>query len=206
MPDLPIVAPGYEPEYEAPEAEDVGGCLANRCVLNKETFAEAMDLALRTPFFRVLRIGEPCLAAVALGLLIWAVVKRLGATTIGFYSLLLAALLYFFLQQFVFYPKRAVKNQLLRQASDYGTLELENRLYFKAENVANRRGEAEELLHMPYDRLKRIVAGERLIVLITKRKNAIPLDRDGFENGTAEDLLRLLAEKAPAAKVYRVRG
>ncbi|MCR5552421.1 MAG: YcxB family protein [Oscillospiraceae bacterium] len=205
MTDLPPVAPGYETEYDLPEAEDVSGCLANCCVLNKETLTEALSLALRTPLFRVLRILEPCLAAIALGLLIWALVKQLGTAPVLFYGLLLAALLYFYLQQFVLYPKKAVKNQLIRQGTDYGTPELENWLYFKEENVANRRGEAEELLHMPYDKLRRIIVGERLIVLVTKSRNSIPLDRAGFENGSAEDLLRLLARKAPDAKLYHIK-
>lgn len=205
MPDLPPVAPGYEPEYEAPQPEDVSGCLSNRCLLNEQTLTEAMKLAMQTPLFRVLRIGEPCLMAVSLVLLIWALVKKLGATPVLFYGLLLAALLFFYVQQIVLYPRRAVKNQLLRQAEDYGTLELENRLYFKEENVANRRGEAEELLHMPYEKLRSVREGERLIILITKRKNTVPLDKNGFENGTAEDFWRLIAVKAPKARCVRMR-
>jgi len=204
MSDLPPVAPGYETEYGT-EVEDVSGCLSNCCVLDRQTLTEAMALALKTPFFRFLRILEPCLAAVSLGLLIWALVKGLGTTPVLFYSLLLAAPVYFWLQQFVLYPRRAVKNQLLRQYADFGSEVPENRLYFKAENIANRRGEAEELLHMPYTKLRKVIEGSRLIVLVTKSRNAIPLDRAGFENGDAEDLLRLLAEKAPAAKRYDLR-
>lgn len=205
MTDLPPVAPGYETEYELPETEDVSGCLTNRCILNRDTLTEAMSLALKAPFFRFLRILEPCLMALSLGLLIWALVKRLGTTPVLFYGLLLAALLYFYLQQFILYPQKAVKNQLIRQGTDYGTLELENWLYFKDENIANRRGEAEELLHMPYEKIRKVIEGRELIVLVTKSRNSIPLDRRGFTNGTAEDLLRLLAEKAPEAKRYQVR-
>ena len=58
---------------------------------------------------------------------------------------------------------------------------------------------------MPYTKLRKVIEGSRLIVLVTKSRNAIPMDRAGFENGDAEDLLRLLAEKAPAAKRYDLR-
>ena len=201
MAELPPIAPGYEPED--PPVEDVSGCLSNRCVLDKSTLNEALRTAMDTPFFRVLRILEPCLMAVTLGLLIWAAVKGLGATPILFYSLLLTALVYFYLQQFVLYPRRAVKNQILRQALNDGATAPENLLYFKAENIANRRGDAQELLHMPYEKIKRVTESRRLIVLTTRSKNLIPLDKSGFACGTAEDLWQLLAEKCPKADLRR---
>ncbi len=203
MSDLPIVAPGYEPE-EAPERENLEGVLCNRCVLDEKTLREAMDAAMRTnPALRVGRILEPILAVLALGLLILAAVTRAGLTAILLNAFLLLMLTYFYLQQFVIYPRRAVKNQLLRQARDDGTLTLENRLFFREENVANLRGEADEPLHMPWSKIKSAAASGRLIVLTTKSKNVIPLDRKGFSEGTEEDFWRLLRRHAPQAKIRK---
>ena len=155
---------------------------------------ETIGVAMNRPFFRVLRILEPLLMLFSLGLGIWAFREGRMELVIrcGF---LLAMLLFFFLQQLVIYPRKAVKNQLRRQAMDDGAAELENRLWFTEENVANRRGESEQILHMGYDKLKRVARTPRLIVLTTLRNRLIPLDRSGFENGTEEDLLRLLYEK-----------
>lgn len=203
MPELPVVAPGYEPEDDAPQPEDVSGCLSNRCVIDETTLRRAMAAAVKgTPLLRVLRVAEPVLAVLALGLLIWAALRKDTVTVIRM-GFLVAMLVYCYLQQFVLYPRRAVKRQLLRQARDDGTLSLENYLYFKPENVANRRGEAEELLHMPYDRVKRVTSSDGLIVITTRRKNLIPLDPDGFFNGTEADFWRLMRTKAPKAKLGR---
>ena len=200
MSELPIVAPGYE---EEPEVEDVTGLLANRCVVDRETLTEAMDAAMHTPFFRVLRVAEPILMLASLGLLLWSVFDHLGAAPIIRWSFVLAMLLYFYWQQFIRYPKKAVENQLVRQAVDEGTLAPETWLYFKEENIARRRGEAEELLHMPYGNIKRLLETDRLLVIATRRRRLIPLDKAGFENGTAADFLRLIAEKCPKIKQYR---
>lgn len=203
MSDLPVVAPGYEPE-DAPERENLEGVLCNRCILDEKTLREAMDAAMRTnPALRVGRILEPVLAALALGLLILAAVTRAGLTAILLNAFLLLMLTYFYLQQFVFYPRKAVRNQLRRQISDDGAAELENRLFFREENVANLRGEAEVPLHMPYGKIKRVFADGRLIVISTASKNTIPLDREGFSNGTEEDFWRLIRRLAPQAKIRK---
>ena len=197
MSDLPMIAPGYE--TEGPQYEDVSGCLTNRCVIDKQTLTEAMHAALNTPFFRRLRIAELCLMVLSLGLLIWSIVGGLGlmpAIWSGFALLMLA---YFFWQQFLRYPKNAVRNQLTRQARDDGSAALENWLYFQEENIANRRGEAEELLHMPYTKIRLLLETRRLYVLKTKSKNLIPLDKSGFTNGTGDDFRKLLARKCPRA-------
>lgn len=205
MSDLPIVAPGYEPE-EAPAREDLEGVLMNLCVIDEKTLRQTMQAALRTnPALRILRVAEPVLALAVLGLLIYSIVVDAGATAVLINAFMLIMLCYFYLQQFVFYPKKAVKNQLQRQAVDDGTLTLENRLYFREENVANRRGESDQLLHMPYSRIRSAAADGRLIVLTTKSKNTIPLDREGFANGTEEEFWRLLRTKAPQAKLRKQR-
>ena len=194
MSDLPIVAPGYAPEPELPETEALSGVLCNVCILNKAVLTETIGVAMNRPFFRVLRILEPLLMLFSLGLGIWAFREGRMELVIrcGF---LLAMLVFFYLQQLVIYPRKAVKNQLRRQAMDDGAAELENRLWFTEENVANRRGESEQILHMDYDTLKRVTRTPRLLVLTTRRNRLIPLDRAGFENGTEEELLRLLYEK-----------
>ena len=71
MSDLPIVAPGYV--EDGPEAEDLSGCLVNTCVLSRAVLTETIRAAMNRPVFRVLRIVEPALALLCLGLLIWAV-------------------------------------------------------------------------------------------------------------------------------------
>jgi len=197
MPDLPIVAPGYAPEE--PEAEDLSGCLANTCVLDRAVLTETMQAAMNRPFFRVLRVGEPLLALLCLGLLIWAVTdgQPRYAVWCGF---LLVMLGFFYVQQFLLYPKKAVKNQLLRQLRDDGAAELENRLYFTQESVANRRGNSDQVLHMDYSKLKGITETRSLIILTTKANRLISLDKNGFTNGTAQDLKQLLAEKCPQIK------
>lgn len=198
MSDLPIVAPGYE--ESPPEVEALSGCLTNTCVLNGSVLAEALASAMDRPLFRVLRIGEPVLALLCLGLLIWALAdgQPRFALWCGF---LLAMLCFFYVQQFLWYPKKAVKNQLLRQAMDDGAAELVNRLYFTQENVANRRGDGDLLLHMDYGRIKRVTETHRLIVLTTKANHLIPLDKAGFENGDAEDLKKLLAAKCARLRI-----
>ena len=203
MSDLPIVAPGYEPE-EAEEQENLDGVLMNLCVIDEATLRETMAAAMRTnPALRILRIAEPVLGVITLGLLIYSLIVGAGATAVLINAFMLIMLTYFFVQQFILYPKKAVKNQLRRQAADDGTLALENRLYFREENVANRRGEGDLLLHMPYGKIRRAAADGRLIVLTTKSKNTIPLDRGGFFNGTEEDFWALLAKKAPQAKIKK---
>ena len=192
MPELPMVAPGYEDEYldETPE-----GCLMNLCVLDRGVLTEAMEASMKRPFFRVLGGIELAVLLAAAGLLIWALAARQSALTVLEAVFLLAMAGFFYLQQFVLYPRRAVKNQLLRQALEDGAEALENRLWFTPENVANRRGEGDQLLHMPYENIKAVTETERLIVLTTRRNRLIPLDKAGFTNGTAEDLYRLLEDK-----------
>lgn len=195
MPDLPMIAPGYGPEDESDEAEALAGCLSNTCVIDKSVLTECMRAAMRRPFFRVLRWIELLVMAAALGLLIWAVAAKQSTSTILQAVFLLVMAAFFFVQQFLLYPRRAVKNQLLRQAVDDGTTELRNRLWFTEENVANRRGDAEEIRHMEYKKIKRVTETRRLIILTTRRNRLIPLDRSGFENGTEEDFRKLLAAR-----------
>jgi len=199
MSELPAVAPGYEDDVPQ-EDEALSGCLMNTCVIDKAVLTESMRAAMRRPFFRVLRIVELIVIAAALGLLIWAIAAGQSASTILQAAFLLAAALFFFVQQFLLYPRRAVKNQLLRQATDEGTVALENRLWFTPENVANRRGEGDELRHMDYKKIKRVSETKNLILLTTRRNRLISLDKKGFENGTAEDLYRLLDRKCPKLK------
>ena len=139
------------------------------------------------------------LAAVSLGLLIWALAD--GQTRFALWcGFLLLMLGFYYVQQFVRYPKKAVKNQLRRQAVDDGAEELVNRLYFTEENIGNRRGDSDLVLHMDYGKLKRITETPNLIVLTTKANRLISLDKTGFENGTAEDLKKLLQNKCPNIK------
>ena len=204
MPDLPIVAPGYAEEIEsAPEDEALSGCLMNTCVIDKAVLTESMRAAMRRPFFRALRTVELIVIAAALGLVIWSVAAKQDTSTLLQALFLLAAALFFFVQQFLLYPRRAVKNQLLRQATDEGTVALENRLWFTPENVANRRGDSEELRHMDYGKIKRVSETRRLILLTTRRNRVIPLDKKGFSNGDSGELYKLLALKAPKAKIER---
>ena len=199
MTELPFIAPGYEAR-EPEEPQVPAGALTNLCVIDKSVLAEAMAGAMRTPFLRFLRVLEPILAALALGLLLWAILARRGAGPVLWGAFLLTMVLFFYLQQFILYPRRAVRNQLTRQILEDGTDRLENRLYFTEENVANRRGQGDALLHMDYSKIKRVSGTKRLILLTTRANRVIPLDRAGFSGGTAEDLLRLLREKAPGAK------
>lgn len=200
MSDLPVVAPGYEgPEVES-ELEVLSGCLMNVCVIDKAVLSETMKAAMRRPFFRFLFWMELIVMAAALGLLVWAVSTKQGTAAILQAAFLLVMAGFFFVQQFLLYPKRAVKNQLLRQAMDDGTTELTNRLWFTEENVANLRGEGGELRHMDYKKIKRVSETKNLILLTTRRNRLISLDKKGFENGTAEDLYRLLEAKCPKLK------
>lgn len=204
MPDLPIVAPGYG-EEACPAVEDLHGVLCNRTLVNKKKLIASLDVAMRTPFFRFLRILEPILVLIAAGLLLWAFITKQNAGVIIRGVFLLAMVLFFYFQQFYYYPKKAVKAQLLRYARDEGSLYVEDLLYFREENVARRRGEEGELLHMPYEKIRKVVESRDLFVIRTKSKNLIPLDKDGFENGDAEDFRRILAEKAPKAKFCRIK-
>lgn len=203
MAELPFVAPGYEEEIEAPEAEALSGCLMNTCVIDKAVLTEAMGAAMRR--FRVLRGVELLVIAAALGLVIWAIAAKQAGSTLVQALFLLAAAVFFYTQQFLLYPRRAVKNQLLRQALDEGSTALENRLWFTEENVANRRGESDELRHMDYQKIKRVSETERLIVISTRSRSLIPLDKSGFENGGPEELFRLLKRKAPQARIETMR-
>lgn len=206
MPELPIVAPGYEEENETAEAEEaLSGCLMNLCVIDKAVLTEALGAALRRPFFRILRAVELIVVAAALGLVIWAIASKQAGSTLLQACFLLAAAAFFYAQQFLLYPRRAVKNQLLRQALDEGSAALENRLWFTEENVANRRGESDELRHMDYQKIKRVSESERLIVITTRSRSLIPLDKSGFENGGPEELYRLLRRKAPQARIEATR-
>ena len=200
MSDLPIVAPGYEEPEEQSELEALEGCLMNTCVIDKAVLTETMKAGMRRPFFRFLFWTELLVTAAALGLLIWAVAAKQSTATILQAVFLLVMAGFFFVQQFLLYPKRAVKNQLLRQALDDGTTELTNRLWFTEENVANRRGEGDEIRHMEYKKIKRVSETKNLILLTTRRNRLISLDKKGFENGTAEDLYRLLDAKCPKLK------
>ena len=55
MAELPITAPGYEAPTEAEEREDITGVLSNRCLLNRETFTEAVKVAMGAPVLRFIR-------------------------------------------------------------------------------------------------------------------------------------------------------
>lgn len=203
MSDLPMIAPGYEePEAES-ELEALEGCLMNSCVIDRAVLTETMQAAMNRPFFRFLRWTELIVMAAALGLLIWALASKQGGSTVLQAVFLLVMAAFFFLQQFVFYPRRAVKNQLMRQILDDGTRELTNRLWFTEENVANLRGEGDELRHMDYDKVKRVSESQNLILLTTRRNRLISLDKQGFANGTAEDLYRLLERKCPKLQIRK---
>jgi hypothetical protein len=155
------------------------------------------------PFFRVLRVVEPLLMVFSLGLLIWSLVSGDAGNLPLWSGFLLVMTVFFYVQQFVWYPRKAVKDQLTRQALEDGQAALENRLYFTEENIANRRGDSDQLLHMDYDKLKRLTETRRLLILTTKRNRLIPLDKKGFQNGTPEDLKKLLRHKAPNLKESR---
>ena len=106
MYQLPIVAPGYG--EEPPREEDLSRCLSNTCVIDKTVLTEALRGALNRPFFRILRIVEPLLIALCLGLLIWTLAARRGtgpAVLLGF-VLVSVCLLYWL--QFIRYPKKSV--------------------------------------------------------------------------------------------------
>ena len=200
---LPPVAPGYE---EDPwEEEDLTGVLSNTCLLDKTNLTEAMKAAMDAPFLRATRILEPILMVLSLGLLIWAVVARRGAAPILWGAFLLGMTGFFYVQQMVLYPRRAVKNQLTRQALEDGAAELENRLWFREENIANRRGEGDQLLHMGYDKVKRLAETRRLIVITTRRNRLIPLDKEGFQNGGPAEFWGLMARKAPQAPQRKLK-
>ena len=113
MAELPIVAPGYEEENEAAEAEALSGCLMNLCVIDKAVLTEAMGAALRRPFFRILRAVELIVAAAALGLVIWAIASKQAGSTLVQACFLLAAAAFFYAQQFHLYPRRAGKPALV---------------------------------------------------------------------------------------------
>ena len=177
------------------EEEALDGCLSNLTVLDKAVLDEAMRAALNRPFFRILRIAEPVLAACFLGLGLWALLAGDAGHLPLWCGFLVLMIGFFYVQQFVWYPRKAVKNQLMHQAMDDGQAALENRLWFTEENVANRRGEGGQVLHMPYGRIKRLTETPRLLILTTRSNRLIPLDKQGFENGSAEDLKKLLRRK-----------
>lgn len=204
MPDLPMIAPGYGDDE--PVCEDLTHSLQNTCVIDKSVLTEAMGAATSQPLLRVLRIVEPALIALCLGMLIWTVATKKGtgpAVLIGF---VLVSITFLFLWQFLIYPRRTVKQLHLRQALEDGTLALTNRLWFTDENVANRRGDSERVLHMGYDRIKRVSETGRLIVITTRTNHLVPLDKAGFENGGAEDFYRLIERKAPNARIENKKG
>lgn len=197
MPDLPIVAPGYGEEL-FPETEDLSGILSNRCVVDRAVLTEAIRAAMNRPFLKVLRWVEILLCALCLGLMVKAI--QGGESRLAVWCGSVAVMIgFFYLQQFVRYPKKAVKNQLTRVAVDEGTLAPEDTLWFKDENVARRRGEQGEILHMPYGNIRRVFETRRLFVITTKHNRLIPLDKKGFADGTAEDFCRLIAEKTGKA-------
>ena len=204
MPDLPIVAPGYGEEYES-EVEDLHGALRNRTIVNRGILTASLDAAMRTPFFRVLRIVEPILILVSAGLLLMAILAKQGTAAIIRNAFLLAMVLFFYIQQFFYYPKKAVRAQLLRYARDERHMNEPDILYFGDKNVARRRGEDGELLHMPYEKIKKVVESRDLFVIRTKSKNLIPLAKNGFENGDSADFRRIITEKAPQAKFCRIK-
>ena len=202
MPDLPMIAPGYG-EEDVSDYEDLSSCLSNTCVIDRSVLTESLRAALDHPFFRVLRILEPALMVLCLGMLIWTIATHKGTGPAVLIGLVLAAVAAIYWAQFIRYPKKSIHDQILRQVLEDGTDALTNRLWFTEANVANRRGNRRDVLHMSYDRIKRVYETRRLIVLTTRRNRLIPLDKAGFENGSAEDLYRLLAVKAPNAKTER---
>lgn len=198
MAELPMIAPGYE---EQAPAEELEGVLTNTCVIDKSVLTEAMEAAMRTPFLRSLRVLGPCLMVLCLGLLIWSLATGQGAGPSLWWGFLLGMVSFFYVQQFLLYPRRAVKDQLLRQIRDDGTDRLVNRLYFTEENVGNRRGDSDLVLHMDYDKIKRLTQTRRLLVITTRRNRLIPLDKNGFTNGSRAELEALLRRKVPKLKV-----
>jgi hypothetical protein len=202
MSDLPMIAPGYEaPEAES-ELDALAGCLMNTCVIDREVLTETLRAAMNRPFFRVLRVLEPLLMVLSLGLTILALTGKQTRLAVwcGFLFVMTG---FFYVQHFILNPKKAVKNQLLRQAMDDGAEALVNRLWFTEESVANLRGESDLVLHMSYDKIKRLTETPRLLVITTRSNRLIPLDRRGFENGAEEDLCRLMERKAPKARIER---
>lgn len=198
MYQLPIVAPGYG--EEPPREEGLSRCLSNTCVIDKAVLTEALRGGSGPPLFPdPADRGAPAHRPVP-GSADLDPGRPPGHGARGAAGLRAGIRLPALLAPVHPLPQKIRPRPAGEAGVEDGTLELENRLYFTQENVANRRGKRRDTLHMGYDKIKRVFETPRLIVLTTRRNRLIPLDKAGFANGGPEELYRLLTRKCPKLK------
>ena len=178
-------------------------CLMNQCETDGETLEEAQRAYMERPAGRAIDICFLFFLVIAVAALILEHVfefrSRITAQSVFLMVYSTAMLVW----RQVFFPKRWAKTSLRRRQELYGVAQLTEKKYFLDNELMVRTEQIEEELHLSYAVFHRVIETKNLIVLFTKQRLMITLDKNGFQNGTAEDFWKLIAEKCPEAKLKR---
>lgn len=94
-------------------------------------------------------------------------------------------------------PKKTAKLQADRIRKEYGSLTY--RSEFREEEIAMFSPSEEEISQVSYEKLSKLVETEHLLLLLTKTRHMLLLDKRGFAGGGEAELRALLMERAPQA-------
>lgn len=174
--------------------------LVNECETNQETIEEGMRAYMKASGSFIVDVVLVALLVVSMVILIALRVQGSTLLTFGLLDLFCLAMVVF---RYVFVPRQSAKMQTRRKEELFGTGRITGKYFFMDEEIMSRTEQVVEELHLPYERIRRAVETRRLIVLITKQRQMLMLNKAGFQNGTVEDFWKLLAEKCPEAKIKR---
>lgn len=177
--------------------------LTNECEFNRENLETSLRAYMKTPMNIVADVLY--VAIIVTQILSMAIPRAMGIPiTIRPLSILVIVIGVFMLcWRHLFLPKYSAKVQIKRREELLGVDRFPMELELRDDALVSRVPQFNEERSLPYDKLRRIQETEKLIVLITKQRQLMTLDKAGFRNGTEEDFWRLISEKCPDAKRKR---
>ena len=180
--------------------------LVNECEYSQERLADAYRATRKTPRFIfwivILLVCAAFFAAEAV-----KVVRNRAYMPLWLVILCpLLALVYvgFICYHVFFAPKVAAKRSERRSRELSGGEPPRQLASFSEHEVTFHTEKPLTELSLGYDVFKTVIERKSQIILCTKQKRMILLDKNGFQNGTVEDFWKLIAEKCPEAKLKRL--
>ncbi len=178
--------------------------LTNRGRFDAETLRAAYRRLWRPRFWLMLVLG-----LLFLGSAVWLTILYTVVYVPDLHMILCLVFIYFCGAFYFWYAfstvNRSVKRTIrrleeTRQVSGYDTCFrfLDEELQFEASISA-------DVQHLSYSNVRRVLSCQNLLLLRSRSRQFLLLDRNGFENGTEADFWKLMSEKCPRAvpKKYR---
>ena len=166
--------------------------LINRCRMDEETYRKAFSRVLRN-YQIILYIGAGIMTACGI---LYAVVSGFTEWGMALLFLVLAGVeIYLALTT----ASRTAKLNVRRLEEVRGVKAFDTWVEFYPEEYHGCSEYVDEPTKTPYDRLKKIMEGDGVLLLYTKTRQFFVLECNRFQMGTLEDFWKLMNEKAPHA-------